>query len=48
MVLDGCSEIMLSLNMHVVNWKVSGETVTFIGDMELGIITMCTEQYCHL
>ena len=46
--LDGCSEIILSLNMHVVKWKVSRETVTFIGDMELGKITMCTEQYCRL
>jgi hypothetical protein len=47
-VLDGCSEIVPSLNMHVVKWEVSGETVTFIGDMELGIITMCSEQCCHL
>jgi hypothetical protein len=34
--------------MHVVKWQVSGETVTFIGDMELSLITVCTEQYCHL
>jgi hypothetical protein len=38
----------LSLNMQVVKWKVSGETVTFTGDMVLSTITVCTEQYCHL
>jgi hypothetical protein len=44
-VLDGYSDNTLSLNMYIVKWKISGDTATFIGDMELGRITMYTEQY---